>query len=55
MLFLELLLALIHNVYWLSEIKQKKHTLLTNVGVLARLVVFWITGVPETDTNNYYA
>jgi hypothetical protein len=30
----------------MDAIKQMKHTLLTTVGVLARLVVFWMTGVP---------
>jgi len=34
-----------------SEIKYEERTLLTNVGVLARLVVFWITGVPVTNTS----
>jgi len=29
--------------------EHKKRTLLTTVGVLARLVVFWMTGVPVTN------
>ena len=32
-----------------GAIKHMKRTLLTTVGVLARLVVFWMTGVPVTN------
>jgi hypothetical protein len=35
------------------DVNHEKLTLLTNAGVLARLVVFWITGVPETKTSTY--
>jgi len=31
-----------------------KRTLLTTVGVLARLVVFWMTGVPAKNPAHYY-
>jgi len=33
----------------MGAIKHMKRTLLTTVGVLARLVVFWMTGVPVTN------
>jgi hypothetical protein len=33
------------------EVNHEELTLLTNAGVLARLVVFWITGVPATNTS----
>jgi hypothetical protein len=36
------------------KIKHMKRTLLTTVGVLARLVVFWMTGVPATDPAHQY-
>jgi hypothetical protein len=40
-----------YNPQCLEKKNNEELTLLTNVGVLARLVVFWITGVPARNTS----